>query len=42
MSPKDDKLIENLKKEHTSIPESISKPKLLVIDGVPRLSASKA
>ena len=42
MSPKDDKLIENLKKEHTSIPESISKPKLLIIDGVPRLSASKA
>ena len=42
MSPKDDKLIERVIEEHNSIPECITKPKLLVIDGVPRPSASKA
>ena len=42
MSPKDDKLIERVIEEHNSIPECIIKPKLLVIDGVPRPSASKA
>lgn len=42
MSSKDDKLIERIKEEHASIPEGLSKPKLLIIDGVPRLSASKA
>lgn len=42
MSPKDDKLIEHVIEEHNSIPECITKPKLLVIDGVPRPSASKA
>ena len=42
MSPKDDKLIERVIEEHNSIPECISKPKLLIIDGVPRPSASKA
>ena len=42
MSPEDDKLIERVEKEYSSIPECISKPKLLIIDGVPRLSASKA
>ena len=42
MSPKDDKLIKRVIEEHNSIPECITKPKLLVIDGVPRPSASKA
>lgn len=42
MSPKDDKQIENIIKEHVAIPEEICKPKLLIIDGVPRPSASKA
>ena len=42
MSPKDDKLIERIKEEHIRIPEALSKPVLLIIDGVPRLSASKA
>lgn len=42
MSPKDDKLIERVIEEHNSIPECKTKPKLLVIDGVPRPSASKA
>lgn len=42
MSPKDDKLIERVIEEHNSIPECITKPELLVIDGVPRPSASKA
>lgn len=42
MSPKDDKLIERVIEEHNSIPECITKPKLFVIDGVPRPSASKA
>ena len=42
MSPKDDKLIERVKEAHNSISESLAKPKLLIIDGVPRPSASKA
>ena len=42
MSPKDDELIERIKEEHIRIPEALSKPVLLIIDGVPRLSASKA
>ena len=42
MSSKDDYIIERVKEEHRNIPESISKPKLLIIDGVPRPSASKA
>jgi hypothetical protein len=42
MSPKDDELIERIKEEHIRIPEALSKPLLLIIDGVPRLSASKA
>lgn len=42
MSPKDDNTIERVKEWHNSIPECISKPKLLIIDGVPRPSASKA
>ena len=42
MSPKDDLQIEKIKKEHAEIPEGVAKPKLIIIDGVRRPSASKA
>lgn len=42
MSPKDDKRIEKVAKEHESILEGNVKPRLILIDAVPRPSASKA
>lgn len=42
MSPKDDKRIEKVVKEHENIPEENAKPRLIIIDAVPRPSASKA
>lgn len=42
MSAKDDKKIAAVKQEHDTIPEDESKPRLMVIDAVPRPSASKA
>lgn len=42
MSTKDDKKIEAVKKEHEAIMDEASKPRLIIIDAVPRPSASKA
>ena len=42
MSETDDGAISSLKKVYAEIPESTSKPQLIIIDAVPRPSASKA